>query len=176
MFFMMIDFFLDYFWFEKNYFEKIIVSYGIDLIKFEEYFKGKDEKVDFIMVDVDLVCGWVMNLMENGYIFVFVNWKLSLFWLFYCFFLKKGVIEEDLMLKIIGLKNKKFFFVFLKECEMDWFLDDVFFKEDFIGCWDRMVLEMFYVIGMWFFELIGLNDVDVDFFVFLIKVMGKRNK
>ena len=50
---MMTDSFLDYLRFEKNYSEKTIVSYGIDLTKFEEYFKGKDEKVDFTTVDAD---------------------------------------------------------------------------------------------------------------------------
>ena len=41
---MMTDSFLDYLRFEKNYSEKTIVSYGIDLTKFEEYFsKPKTE-------------------------------------------------------------------------------------------------------------------------------------
>ena len=155
---------------------KTIVSYGIDLTKFEEYFKGKDEKVDFTTVDADLVRGWVMNLMENGYTSASVNRKLSSLRSFYRFLLKKGVIEEDPMLKIIGPKNKKPLPVFLKEREMDRLLDDVPFKEDFTGCRDRMVLEMFYATGMRLSELIGLNDVDVDFSAFLIKVTGKRNK
>ena len=103
---MMTDSFLDYLRFEKNYSEKTIVSYGIDLTKFEEYFKGKDEKVDFTTVDADLVRGWVMNLMENGYTSASVNRKLSSLRSFYRFLLKKGVIEEDPMLKIIGPKNK----------------------------------------------------------------------
>ena len=116
---MMTDSFLDYLRFEKNYSEKTIVSYGIDLTKFEEYFKGKDEKVDFTTVDADLVRGWVMNLMENGYTSASVNRKLSSLRSFYRFLLKKGVIEEDPMLKIIGPKNKKPLPVFLKEREMD---------------------------------------------------------
>ena len=173
---MMTDSFLDYLRFEKNYSEKTIVSYGIDLTKFEEYFKGKDEDVDFTTVDADLVRGWVMNLMENGYTSASVNRKLSSLRSFYRFLLKKGVIEEDPMLKIIGPKNKKPLPVFLKEREMDRLLDDVPFKEDFTGCRDRMVLEMFYATGMRLSELIGLNDVDVDFSAFLIKVTGKRNK
>ena len=73
-------------------------------------------------------------------------------------------------------ENKKPLPVFLKEREMDRLLDDVPFKEDFTGCRDRMVLEMFYATGMRLSELIGLNDVDVDFSAFLIKVTGKRNK
>lgn len=73
-------------------------------------------------------------------------------------------------------ENKKPLPVFLKEREMDRLLDDVPFKEDFTGCRDRMVLEMFYATGMRLSELIGLNDVDVDFSAFQIKVTGKRNK
>ena len=173
---MMTDSFLDYLRFEKNYSEKTIVSYGIDLTKFEEYFKGKDEKVDFTTVDADLVRGWVMNLMENGYTSASVNRKLSSLRSFYRFLLKKGVIGEDPMLKIIGPKNKKPLPVFLKEREMDRLLDDVPFKEDFTGCRDRMVLEMFYATGMRLSELIGLDDKDVDFSASLLKVTGKRNK
>ena len=173
---MMTDSFLDYLRFERNYSEKTIVSYGIDLIKFEEYIRGKDENVDFTTVDADLVRGWVMNLIEDGYTSASVNRKLSSLRSFYRFLLKKGVIGEDPMLKIIGPKNKKPLPVFLKEREMDRLLDDVPFKEDFTGCRDRMVLEMFYATGMRLSELIGLNDVDVDFSASLIKVTGKRNK
>ena len=173
---MMIDSFLDYLRFERNYSEKTIVSYGIDLIKFEEYIRGKDENVDFTTVDADLVRGWVMNLMENGYTSASVNRKLSSLRSFYRFLLKKGVIGEDPMLKIIGPKNKKPLPVFLKEREMDRLLDDVPFKEDFTGCRDRMVLEMFYATGMRLSELIGLDDKDVDFSASLLKVTGKRNK
>ena len=173
---MMTDSFLDYLRFERNYSEKTIVSYGIDLIKFEEYIRGKDENVDFTTVDADLVRGWVMNLIEDGYTSASVNRKLSSLRSFYRFLLKKGVIGEDPMLKIIGPKNKKPLPVFLKEREMDRLLDDVPFKEDFTGCRDRMVLEMFYATGMRLSELIGLDDKNVDFSSLLIKVTGKRNK
>lgn len=173
---MMTDSFLDYLQFERNCSEKTIVSYGIDLAKFEEYFKGVDENVDFTTVDADLVRGWVMNLMDNGYTSTSVNRKLSSLRSFYRFLLKKGVVKVDPMLKIIGPKNKKPLPVFLKESEMNRLLDDVPFKEDFTDCRDKMILEMFYATGMRLSELIGLNDVDVDFSASLIKVTGKRNK
>ena len=44
---MMTDSFLDYLRFERNYSEKTIVSYGIDLTKFEEYIKGKRRECRF---------------------------------------------------------------------------------------------------------------------------------
>ena len=173
---MMTDSFFDYLRFEKNYSEKTIVSYGTDLTKFEEYFKGIDENVDFTTVDADLVRGWVMSLMETGYTSTSVNRKLSSLRSFYRFLLRKGVVKVDPMLKVVGPKNKKPLPVFLKESEMDRLLDEVPFGEDFTGRRDKLILEMFYATGIRLSELIGLNDVDIDFFASLIKVTGKRNK
>ena len=173
---MLTDSFLDYLRLERNYSEKTVVSYGIDLTKFEEYFKGRDENIDFTTVDADLVRGWIMNLMEAGYTSTSVNRKLSSLRSFYRFLLRKGVVRVDPMLKVIGPKNKKPLPIFLKEREMDRLLDEIPFKDDFAGCRDKMILEMFYATGMRLSELIGLNDVDIDFFASLIKVTGKRNK
>lgn len=173
---MMTDSFLDYLRFERNYSEKTIVSYGIDLAKFEEFFNGVDENVDFTTVDGDLVRAWVMNLMEQGYTSTSVNRKLSSLRSFYRFLLKKGVVQADPMLRVVGPKNKKPLPAFLKESEINRLLDEVPFKEDFTGCRDKMILEMFYATGMRLSELIGLDDVDVDFSASLIKVTGKRNK
>lgn len=173
---MITDSFLDYLRFEKNCSGKTIVSYGIDLAKFEEFFKGVDENVDFTTVDADLVRAWVMNLMEKGYTSTSVNRKLSSLRSFYRFLLRKNMVKADPMLKVIGPKNKKPLPVFLKESEMNRLLDEVPFKEDFTGCRDKMILEMFYATGIRLSELIGLNDVDVDFSASLIKVTGKRNK
>lgn len=173
---MVTDSFLDYLRFERNYSERTIVSYGIDLAKFEEYFKGEDENIDFTTVDADLVRGWVMNLMEAGYTSTSVNRKLSSLRSFYRYLLSKGVVKADPMLKVIGPKNKKPLPVFLKESEMDRLLDEVPFEDGFVGCRDKMILEMFYATGMRLSELIGLNDADVDFSASLIKVTGKRNK
>lgn len=173
---MTIDSFLDYLRFERNYSEKTIVSYGIDLVKFEEYFKEVDENLDFTMIDVGLVRNWVMHLMERGYTATSVNRKLSSLRSFYRFLLKKKVVTVDPMQKVIGPKNKKPLPVFVKEKDMDRLLDDVSFGDGFSACRDKMVMEVLYATGMRRSELIGLNDVDVDFSASLMKVTGKRNK
>lgn len=173
---MMIDSFLDYLRLEKNYSEKTVVNYGIDLAQFEGFFKEKDEELGFTTVDADLVRAWIMQLMDQGYVATSVNRKLSSLRSFYHFLLRKGVAKVDPMLKVVGPKKKKPLPVFVKESEMNRLLDEVPFREGFIGCRDKMVLEMFYTTGMRLSELIGLDDVDVDFSASLIKVTGKRNK
>ena len=168
--------FLKYLRYERNYSGKTVLSYGTDLRKFEEYFKGLDEGIDFLTVDPDLVRGWVMAMMDAGYTATSVNRKLSSLRSFYRFLLRKGLVKADPMLKVAGPKKKKPLPVFVKEADMDRLLDAADFGEGFTGIRDRMIVEMFYSTGMRLSELVGLTDADVDFSSGLIKVTGKRNK
>lgn len=173
---MWIDSFLEYLRLERNYSEKTVVSYGIDLREFEGYFKKADAEIDFTTVDADVVRNWVMHLMDEGRAATSVNRKLSTLRSFYRFLLKKKAMTVNPMTKVVGPKKKKPLPSFVREKDMDRLLDDLTFGEGYEGCRDRMILEMFYATGMRLSELIGLDDVDVDFSAKLIKVTGKRNK
>lgn len=176
MFLMLRDSFLDYLRFERNYSEATVVSYGIDLTQFEDFIKSVDEELTVEEVDSDLIRQWEILLMEKGYTSTSVNRKLSTLRSFYRFLLIRGKVEKDPVRKVTGPKNKKPLPSFLKEEEMNRLIDETDFGQGFIGCRDKMIIEMFYATGMRRSELIGLNDVDVDFPASLIKVTGKRNK
>lgn len=176
MFLMLKESFLEYLRFEKNYSEKTIVSYGTDLEKFEEYFRGVDEDLDFTKVDADIVRGWMVSLMDDGYTATSVNRKLSSLRSFYRYLLRKKVVASDPVQKVQGPKKKKPLPVFVKEADMNRLLDETDFGEGFEGVRDRMILETFYATGVRLSELIGLKDADVDFSAGQIKVTGKRNK
>ena len=173
---MWIDSFLEYLRLERNYSEKTVVSYGIDLREFEGYLKKADAEIDFTTVDADVVRNWVVHLMDEGRAATSVNRKLSTLRSFYRFLLKKKVMTVNPMTKVVGPKKKKPLPSFVREKDMDRLLDDLTFGEGYEGYRDRMILEMFYATGMRLSELIGLDDVDVDFSAKLIKVTGKRNK
>ena len=174
---MLIDSFLDYLRYERNYSEMTVTAYRIDLVQFEEFVKKKDAEVDFTVVDADVVRAWIVYLMdEQACKSTSVNRKLSSLRTFYHFLMKRKVVAVNPMIKVVGPKKKKPLPSFLKEKDMDRLLDEIPFGEDFEGCRDRMILEMFYATGMRLSELIGLDDVDVDFSSKLIKVTGKRNK
>ena len=173
---MWIESFLAYLRLERNYSEKTVVSYGIDLREFEGYFKEADAELDFTTVDADVVRNWVMHLMDEGRAATSVNRKLSSLRSFCRFLLRKKAITVNPMAKVVGPKKKKPLPSFVREKDMDRLLDGLTFEEGFEGCRDRMVLEMFYATGMRLSELIGLDDADVDFSARLIKVTGKRNK
>lgn len=172
----MIDSFIAYLQFERNYSDKTIVSYRNDLEKFEEFFKGLDDKVDFTSVDADIIRSWIMDLMSKGYTSTSVNRKLSSLRSFYKYLLRKETVKVDPTVKVVGPKNKKPLPVFVKETDMDKVMERENFSSDFTGVRDRLIFEMFYVTGMRLSELIGLDDVDVDCIANTVKVTGKRNK
>ncbi len=176
MLFMLKDSFLKYLRFERNYSDKTVVSYGTDLSKFEEYFKAVDGSLDFTTVDADIIRGWVLSLMEDGYTATSVNRKLSSLRSFYHYLLRQGEISADPLLKVTGPKKKKPLPVFVKESDMARLLDEMAFEAGFEGIRDRLILEMFYETGIRRAELIGLVDADVDLGAMQIKVTGKRNK
>ena len=173
---MLIDSFLEYLRLERNYSERTIVSYGTDLREFEVYFKKVDAEIGFATLDADVVRNWVINLMDEGRAATSVNRKLSSLRSFYRFLLKRKEVTVDPMVKVVGPKKKKPLPSFVREKDMDRLLDELLFDESFEGRRDRTILEMFYTTGMRLSELIGLDDVDVDFSAKQIKVTGKRNK
>ena len=169
--------FLKYLLYELNRSEKTIVAYGTDLREFEGYLKKNSVEADFTKVDSNRIRGWVISLMdEDGCSPASVSRKLSSLRSFYRFLLRKGLVEVNPMLKIVGPKKKKPLPSFVREEDMNRLLDEIPFDDGFEGWRDRMILEVFYATGIRLSELIGLNDVDVDISARLIKVKGKRNK
>ena len=173
---MLTDSFLDYLRYERNYSEKTVLAYGEDISQLKEFAQDEIGEFNPIEVKPELIREWIVSLMDKGYTSTSVNRKLSSLRSFYKFLLKRGEVVVDPLRKITGPKNKKPLPFFLKENEMDKLLDETDFGEGFKGCRDHLIIEMFYATGMRLSELIGLDDVDVDFSASLLKVTGKRNK
>ena len=171
-----IDEFLNYLKYERNYSDRSVEAYGDDLRQFQRFGNEMWKELKPEQVDADLVREWIVSLMEQKYTTTSVNRKLSSLRAYFKYMLKQGKVERDPLRKVIGPKNKKPLPVFVKEEEMDRLLDGDFFGNDFQGCRDKCIVETFYSTGIRRSELIGLNDVDVDFQSEVIKVTGKRNK
>ena len=174
---MLIDSFLDYLRYERNYSNYTIEAYSKDLRQFEEYVKLNKESV-FVPgdVDADLVRSWIVSLMDEKISPVSVNRKLSSLKSFFKFLMKQGSISVNPLRLITGPKTKKPLPYFVRDKEMELLLDGDGFDEDFEGVRDRLVLEMLYDTGIRRSELIGIQDSDVDFGAMQIRVTGKRNK
>lgn len=105
---MLKDSFLKYLLLERNYSEKTILSYGIDLGEFEAYFKGVDVELEFTSVDADVVRGWVLSLMDEGRAETTVNRKLSSLRSFYHYLLRQKLVAVDPVAKVVGPKKEAF--------------------------------------------------------------------
>lgn len=173
---MAVESFLHYLRYERNYSEKTVVSYGIDLREFQGYLNGVDGELKLENVDSDIVRGWIVRLMEGGMSEASVNRKLSALRTFYKYLLKKKMITVDPMSIVKGPKRKKPLPTFVRESDMDRLLDGGLFDDSFEGVRDKLIMAMFYETGVRLSELISLNDADIDLFSNVMKVTGKRNK
>lgn len=173
---MLIESFLDYLRYERNYSAQTVLAYGEDLCQVREYIREESGEFNPAEVDNEQIRGWIVSLIDQGYKSTSVNRKLSSLRSFYRYLLKQGEVDVDPIRKIAGPKNKKPLPVFLRESDMNRLLDETDFGDGFKGQRDRLVIEMFYATGIRLSELIDLNNSDVDISASLLKVTGKRNK
>ena len=174
---MLIDSFLDYLQFERNYSRCTIISYSNDLHQFEDFVKEKKEGIfDPVEVDADIVRQWMMSLLDKGMAASSVNRKLSSLKSFFKFLKRGQIVSSDPLHFLAGPKKKKPLPVFVKDDDMEMLLDSDGFGNDFEGIRNQLILEILYETGIRRFELLGLRDVDIDFAARQLKVTGKRNK
>ena len=174
---MLIDDFLNYLRYERNYSNYTIGAYSKDLDQFQRYVREHREGVfDPGEIDSDFVRSWIVCLMDEKFSPVSVNRKLSSLKSFFKFLMKQGSISVNPLRLITGPKTKKPLPYFVRDKEMELLLDGDGFDEDFEGVRDRLILEMLYDTGVRRSELVGLQDIDIDYDAMLIKVTGKRNK
>ena len=146
---MLIDSFLDYLRYERNYSNYTIEAYSKDLRQFEEYVKmNKDNRFVPEEVDADLVRCWIVSLMDEKISPVSVNRKLSSLKSFFKFLMKQGSISVNPLRLITGPKTKKPLPYFVRDKEMELLLDGDGFDEDFEGVRNRLILEMLYDTGI----------------------------
>lgn len=173
---MYIDLFSDYLKLERNYSERTIESYRRDLKLFEAFVRSRDEGLDLLSSDSDIIRNWVVDMMENGTQPSTVNRKLSTLRSFYRFLRARGVVSSSPVSRIKGPKGRKPLPQFVRESEMDRLLDETDLGEGLTGKLNRAIIATFYETGIRLAELIGLDDKDVDFASQTIKVTGKRDK
>ena len=172
----MIEKFLDYIKFERNYSPMTVINYRKDLIEFERFYKELDHQLSWESVDSDIVRNWMEYMMDRGNSASSVNRRLSALRSFYRFALRRKLIEKDPAHGLQGPKKQKPLPQFLKESEMERLLDSKMWGDSYKDVLARTIIVTFYETGIRISELIGLNDKDVDYINCEIKVTGKRDK
>lgn len=171
-----VDKYIDYLRYEKNFSSHTEISYYSDLIQFRDFIESHYRDIELETVDGDIVRAWIIFLMEAKTSARSVNRKLSSLKSFYRYLQKMGSISISPLKKISGPKAKKPIPSFINYSDMEKVLDIETEDNDYESFRDKVILELFYVTGMRRAELIGLTDKDIDLYSGSIRVTGKRNK
>lgn len=172
----LIEKYLKYLRYERNYSSHTEISYSEDLLQFATFLKNECEDIDIKSVDTDIIRKWVVSLMENKLTARSANRKLSALKSFFKYLLRTGEVTKDPTRRVSGPKIKRPLPSFVDDKDMELVLDEVDGESIFEQVRNKTMLELFYVTGMRRAELIGLKDIDIDFSAGNIQVTGKRNK
>lgn len=172
----MMNEFLQYLQYEKNYSSHTVLSYHTDLIQFFDFLEITPEQFQPAAIKPQQIQMWVLHLMNNQVFARTLSRKISTLKSFWRFLLSRGYASLNPTLKIILPKTNKALPAFFKENEMASVLDDQFLVNQYDRVRDRLILELFYMTGIRLSELISLQDKDIDLGEKSIRVIGKRNK
>ena len=170
----MIESFLQYLQFEKNYSLHTVESYRNDLYQFKDHIFENDV-FDPEVVTAALVRSWIVYLMANDYSATSVNRKLSSLKSFFRYLNKKRLLFSNPAKNVLGPKSNKPLPVFVPDADL-FRLFSHWDDDSYEGLRDVAILDLFYSTGIRCAELVGLKEKDVDFASGMIKVKGKRNK
>ncbi len=168
--------FLKYLRFEKRCSNHTVVAYKKDLDQFEEFLFKTVGDFDVLTVDSKMVRSWVVELMQDGMTPKTVNRKITSLKSFYKYLLRQELIEFNPMVSVITPKVPKKLPTFVDEESLHRLLDNGYFRNDFEGVRDKLIVSLFYGTGIRLSELVGLKDSDIFQHETLIRVLGKNNK
>ena len=166
--------YLDYLKYQKNYSSYTITNYGDDI---EEYFLYLNrEGLDYLKVEYSDLRFYLMYLKdEKADNNSSIDRKLSALRGFYKFLANNNYIDSNPFKLVSGLKKSKKLPRYFEYNE----LEELFNVSDLstnIGQRDRLLLEMLYATGVRVGELVNIKVSDIDLGRRNILILGKGNK
>ena len=172
----MMNEFLQYLQYEKNYSSHTVLSYHTDLLQFCVFLQTTPEELNPQIITSQQIQQWVLSLMAEKISARTLSRKISTLKSFWRFLLTRAYVKQNPTLKILLPKTKKPIPAFFKDSEMKIVLNNTFLPDNFETVRDQLILTTFYLTGIRLSELINMEDNDVDLNVGTIRVIGKRNK
>ncbi len=172
----MMNEFLQYLQYEKNYSTHTVLSYHTDLLQFCNFLQTKPDQLNPKEITALQIQQWVLSLMNDNLSARSLSRKISTLKSFWHFLLRRDYVTKNPTLKIILPKTKKPLPAFFKESEMVRVLGNPNIPDRFEPVRDQLILSLFYLTGMRLSELLNICDTDIDLNDGSVKVTGKRNK
>ncbi len=172
----MINEFLQYLQYEKNYSSHTVLSYHTDIDQFCKFITISSNSFDPEKIEPEKISGWILSMISEGKTARTITRKISSLKSLWHFLLKNNYTDKNPTQKIILPKTKKPIPSFYKHKEVMNLLENHYVPDDFEMERNLLIIEMFYSTGIRLSELILMTNQDIDFKQFTIKVTGKRNK
>ena len=173
---MLIEKFLDYLQFEKNYSSNTLNAYKRDLIQYNKFVAEYNDKLKIEEVNYKIIRSWIVTMVNNNISNRSINRKVSSLKSFYNFLIKTETINSSPLKAHIPLKQLKKIQVPFSQDEINSLLDSDFFTNDYRGILQKTIIAFFYFTGVRRIELITLKESDVNIESSTVKIMGKRRK
>ena len=171
-----IDSFLLYIKTERRLSQLTVDSYSTRLQQFANFVIHTFGELDVEALTHLEVREWQMSLSEQGLSAMTVKTDMVVLRSFFKFLRREGIIDSDIMAKVVTPKTPKRLPVFYTEKETSRIYGSNLFGDDFGGFRDRLLLIMLYETGMRLAEVVALKENSVDFSAKTLKVLGKRDK
>jgi len=172
----MINDFLQYLQYEKNYSSHTVLSYHTDLLQFCVYLKIDQKNFSPANITASTIQQWVLSLLDNHDSARTISRKISTLKSFWRYLLLHDMDDKNPATKITLPKTKKTLPAFYKQQEMERALSEDNRLGGFEQVRNRMIIELLYEAGLRVSELTTLTDADFDEASQQIRVIGKRNK
>ena len=172
----MIQSFLQYIRYEKNYSSHTVLSYQNDIEQLRGFITTQKGDFDPKNLTVDDLREWIIALMDVGEKPSSVKRKISAVRSFYKFLNLKNLTTNNPTLKIVAPKVPKSLPKFFYEKDLDKCLENSKNNCNFEGVRNSLIIELIYQTGLRRSEVAGLEDKDVDTGKRQLKVLGKGNK
>lgn len=174
----MVDAFLDYLRFEKRYSPKTVESYNTDILQFFHFIEAEFQLDDPLRVKNNMVRAWVVSLVSARQKPTSVKRKVSALKSFFKYYQKTGKIRSNPADKVNSPKVPERLPKYVEQKHINNLLDnpETYFKDNFAGLQEKMIVDLLYSTGMRRQELIDLKWTDVHMGSGQVKVTGKGNK
>jgi len=172
----MINEFLQYLQYEKNYSSHTVLSYKGDLLQFCNFIEITPNQLLPKLITSQQIQQWILTLMSSDITARTLSRKISTLKSFWRFLLTRGYVNSNPTLKIILPKTKKPLPAFFKESEMVKVLSNQNIPDSFEPVRNQLILKVFYLTGIRLSELMNIKYSDVDLTQGNLRVIGKRNK
>ena len=173
---MLIEKFIDYLKIEKNYSLNTLTAYKKDLIEFKNFINEKFEKYPIENAKYKVIRLWIVELVNKSLSNRSINRKVSSLKSFYRFLVKTETISYSPLSAHSPLKQSTKIQVPFSKEEINTLLDSDYFKSDYKGVLQKIIITFFYFTGVRRIELINLKECDINMDSSTIRIMGKRSK